>query len=148
MQFGNSTPGPWQHNPQNPSRLQGPKDETIGALYGHVVGIDNQFTNARLMAAAPTMYQYLSTQSDDKSTSIIEDISSDTLASSWTRTDDNPRLIKEDSTTLASVFGGIQGELEQRDNARLIVAAPAMRDYVQQKASNGDLEAVEIIALL
>ena len=148
MRFDNSTPGPWQHNPENPTRLQGPKDETIGALYGDVVGVDNQFANARLMAAAPTMYQYLSAQSDDKSTSIIEDISYDTFASPWTHTDDNPRRIKEDSTTLAAVFGGIQGELEQRDNARLIVAAPTMRDYVQAKASNGDLEAVEIIALL
>ena len=86
MRFDNSTPGPWQHNPENPTRLQGPKDETIGALYGDVVGVDNQFANARLMAAAPTMYQYLSAQSDDKSTSIIEDISNDTFASPWTHT--------------------------------------------------------------
>lgn len=37
---------------------------------------------------------------------------------------------------------------EQEANARLIAAAPTMREYIQRKAENGDEEAREILVAI
>ena len=53
------TPGPWAYNEQSPTRVTGADGETIAATYGGIVGIDEQVLNTRLIASAPTMYEYI-----------------------------------------------------------------------------------------
>ncbi len=143
MGIEQATQGPWKHNEGNPTRVIGPDDETVAVLYGGTVGIDQQFTNAGLVAATPTLYAFISEQASNGDTDAKKIVDSldgnDTLPSSWTYDDWNPRrIIDAESTNIASVFGGMNGDAKQSANARLIAAAPVMGDYVRAKAKTGD----------
>ena len=59
MSLQQATPGPWTHNEGNPTRIIGPDDETVAMLYGGTVGLEKQFENAALIAAAPSLYAYV-----------------------------------------------------------------------------------------
>lgn len=144
-----ATQGPWKHNEGNPTRVIGPDDETVAVLYGGTVGIDQQFTNAGLVAATPILYEYVRGQAangDIDAKQIVDSLDGDsTSSSSWHYDDWNPRrIVDAESTNIASVFGGLNGDAVQLANARLIATAPAMRDYAQAKASAGD-EAAKIV---
>ena len=53
------TLGPWNYNPQSANRLTGPNGETVAATYGGIVGAAEQNANTRLIAFAPSMYEYI-----------------------------------------------------------------------------------------
>lgn len=53
------TPGPWKYNEGNPTRIIGPGEETVAAVYGGMVGDQVQLANAQLIAAAPSIYAYV-----------------------------------------------------------------------------------------
>ena len=54
------TPGPWGYeSKQNPTRVTATKGDTVAAVYGGFVGSDEQHANARLIASAPEMYEYM-----------------------------------------------------------------------------------------
>ena len=59
------TPGPWTHKEDNPTRIIGPGDETIAAVYGGMVGDMVQLANARIIAAAPSIYEYVQNKAID-----------------------------------------------------------------------------------
>lgn len=59
------TPGPWKHKEDNPTRIMGPDDETVAAVYGGMVGDKFQLANARLIAAAPSIYEYIQNKAMD-----------------------------------------------------------------------------------
>ena len=70
------TPGPWSYERSNPTRVTGPSGETIAATYGGFVGSEQQFANARLIASAPAMYEYLfnkASTGDDDAKTVLED---------------------------------------------------------------------------
>lgn len=59
------TPGPWMYQAENtPTRVTGPKNEQIAAVYGGMVGEVEQLSNARLIAAAPALLDYIATKAD------------------------------------------------------------------------------------
>jgi hypothetical protein len=143
MGLDQATQGPWTHNEGNPTRIIGPDAETVAVLYGGAVGIDQQFANAGLVVATPVLYAYVGEQAssgDANAKQIVDSLDGDgTSSSPWHYDDWNPRrIIDADSTTIASVFGGLSGDLGQLANAKLISAAPAMRDYVQAKSDADD----------
>ena len=55
------------------------------------------------------------------------------------------RVIAPNNETVAAVYGGFVGDLEQTSNVRLITKAPLMFDYITKKANAGDTEAKDII---
>ena len=59
------TPGPWDYNEQNPSRVTAPSGATVAAVYGGMVGDSEQLANARLIAAAPAMHEYVSRKAEE-----------------------------------------------------------------------------------
>lgn len=140
MSVEQATPGPWTHNEGNPTRIIGPDDETVAVLYGGKVGIQRQFENAALIVAAPVLYQYVTQQASigDADAQQIVDTLPRGLSSAWAYDDSNPRRIIEESETIASVFGGMGGDSTQLANARLIGAAPAMRNYARARSNAGD----------
>ena len=57
----------------------------------------------------------------------------------WKYDDFNPKqIIDAESTTIASVFGRMSDDRIQMANARLIGAAPVMREYVRSRSETGD----------
>lgn len=70
------TPGPWETS----SNAKGQWDvcmEDAGDMIADLSGCDNQEANARLIAAAPTMYSYVATQAangDTNALAILESI--------------------------------------------------------------------------
>ena len=59
------TPGPWSYSPESPNRVTGPRGETVAATYGGMVGDKEQLANARLIASAPTMLEYLTRRAQE-----------------------------------------------------------------------------------
>jgi hypothetical protein len=53
------TPGPWSYNDRSANRVLGPDNQVVAATYGGAVGDGEQAANTRLIAAAPSMYEYL-----------------------------------------------------------------------------------------
>lgn len=54
------TPGPWKTDSgRTPTRIIGPGGQTVAAAYGGFVGGDVEGANARLIAAAPALLQYV-----------------------------------------------------------------------------------------
>ena len=149
MSLQQATPGPWTHNEGNPTRIIGQDDETVAMLYGGAVGIARQFENAALIAAAPSLYDYVTERasSDDDARRIVESLEGDgAIAGPWKYDDFNPRqIIDADSTTIASVFGGMGDDQIQLANARLIAAAPVMRDYARSRSEAGDEAAAALL---
>ena len=143
MNLQQATPGPWTHNEGNPTRIIGPDDETVAVLYGGAVGADRQFENAALIAATPSLYAYVVEQAsngDAAAKEIVESLAGDgDIPGPWKYDDFNPRqIIDAESTTIASVFGRMGDDKIQLANARLIGAAPVMRDYVRSRSEAGD----------
>ena len=143
MSLQQATPGPWTHNEGNPTRIIGADDETVAMLYGGAVGIGRQFENAALVAATPALYAYITEQAsggDDDAQQIVETLEGDGDTSGpWKYDDFNPRqIIDAESTTIASVFGRMGDDRIQMANARLIGAAPVMREYVRSRSETGD----------
>ena len=150
MSLQQATPGPWTHNEGNPTRIIGPDDETVAVLYGGSVGIGRQFENAALMAATPSLYSYITEQAaggDGNAQKIIESLKDDgDISGPWKYDDFNPRqIIDAEATTIASVFGRMGDDNIQLANARLIGAAPVMRDYVRSRSEAGDSAATELL---
>ena len=150
MSLQQTTLGPWTHNEGNPTRIIGPDDETVAMLYGGAVGIARQFENAALIVAAPTLYDYVTERAsngDDDARGIVESLEGDgAIAGPWKYDDFNPRqIIDGESTTIASVFGGMGDDQIQLANARLIAAAPVMRDYVRSRSEAGDEAATALL---
>ena len=150
MSLQQATPGPWTHNKGNPTRIIGPDDETVAMLYGGTVGLEKQFENAALIAAAPSLYAYVAERAstgDGGARQIVESLEGDgPISGPWKYDDFNPRqIIDSASTTIASVFGGMSDDGIQLANARLIEAAPVIRDYVQTQSEAGDDDAVELL---
>lgn len=150
MSLQQATQGPWTHNEGNPTRIIGPDDETVAVLYGGTVGIGRQFENAALMAAAPSLYSYVAecaSNGDGDARQIIESLEGDdALSGPWRYDDFNPRqIIDAESTTIASVFGRMSDDGIQLANARLIGAAPVMRDYVRTRSKAGDEAASSLL---
>lgn len=56
------------------------------------------------------------------------------------------RILASNNETVAAVYGGFFGDLEQASNVRLITKAPLMYEYIAQKAKAGDPEAKSIIS--
>lgn len=149
MSLQQATPGPWTHNEGNPTRIIGPDDETVAMLYGGAVGIARQFENAALMVAAPALYAYVAERasSDGDARGIVESLEGDgAIAGPWKYDDFNPRqIIDADSTTIASVFGTMGDDQIQLANARLIAAAPVMRNYARSRSEAGDEAATALL---
>ena len=150
MSLKQATPGPWTHNEGNPTRIIGPDDETVAVLYGGTVGIERQFENAALMAVAPSLYSYVAecaSNGDGDAQRIVESLQGDgDIPGLWRYDDFNPRqIIDAASTTIASVFGRMSDDGIQLANARLIGAAPVMRDYVQAQSEAGDQAATDLL---
>ena len=149
MSLQQATPGPWTHNEGNPTRIIGQDDETVAMLYGGAVGIARQFENAALIVAAPSLYDYVTERasSDGDARGIVESLEGDgDLSGPWGYDDFNPRqIIDADSTTIASVFGGMGDDQIQLANARLIAAAPVMRDYARSRSEAGDEAAAALL---
>ena len=146
MSLQQATPGPWTHNEGNPTRIIGPDDETVAMVYGGSVGLEKQFENAALMAATPSLYAYVAERAstgDGDAQQIVESLEGDgSVSGPWEYDDFNPRqIIDSASTTIASVFGGMSDDGIQLANARLIGAAPVMRDYVRTQSEAGDDDA-------
>ena len=146
MSLQQATPGPWTHNEGNPTRIIGPDDETVAMVYGGSVGLEKQFENAALMAATPSLYAYVTERAsngDGDARQIVESLEGDgSVSGPWKYDDFNPRqIIDAASTTIASVFGRMSDDGIQLANARLIGAAPVMRDYVQTQSEAGDDDA-------
>lgn len=59
------TPGPWSYQERNPTRVTGPNGETIAGVYGGFVGSEQQLANARLIASAPAMYEYVARRASE-----------------------------------------------------------------------------------
>lgn len=143
MGLEQATPAPWTYNEGNPTRIIGPDDETVAVLYGGTGGIDRQFANATLVAAAPVLYIYVAgraSSGDGEAKRIIDSLEGDGVpACSWRYEGVNPRrIIDAESTTIASVFGGMRDDGVQLANARLIGAVPVMRDFVRSRSEAGD----------
>ena len=143
MTLQQATPGPWTHNEGNPTRIIGPNDETVAVLYGGTVGLEKQFENAALMAAAPSLHAFVAecaSNGDGDARMIVDTLEGgDDISGPWTYDDFNPRQILDDeATTIASVFGRMSDDGIQLANARLITAAPVMRDYVRSRSEAGD----------
>ena len=149
MSLQQATPGPWTHNEGNPTRIIGQDDETVAMLYGGAVGIARQFENAALIVASPVLYAYVTERasSDGDARRIVECLEGDgAIAGPWKYDDFNPRqIIDTDSTTIASVFGGMGDDQIQLANARLIAAAPVMRDYARSRSEAGDEAAADLL---
>lgn len=150
MSLQQATPEPWTHNEGNPTRIIGPNDETVAVLYGGEVGLAKQFENAALTAASPALYSYVAEQStggDDDARAIVDALEGEgTLPGPWKYDDFNPRQITDaESTTIASVFGRMGDDQIQLANAKLIAAAPVMRDYVRSRSKAGDDAASELL---
>ena len=150
MSLQQATPGPWTHNEGNPTRIIGPDDETVAVLYGGTVGLEKQFENAALIAAAPALYAYVAEQAssgDGDAQEIVESLEGDgSVSGPWKYDDFNPRqIIDAESTTIASVFGRMSDDGIQLANARLIGAGPVMRDYVRSRSEAGDEAATGLL---
>ena len=150
MSLQQATPGPWTHNEGNPTRIIGPNDETVAVLYGGTVGLEKQFENAALMAATPSLYAYVAERAsngDGNAQQIVDALEEDCPVSGpWKYDDFNPRqIIDAESTTIASVFGRMSDDGIQLANARLIGAAPVMRDYVRSRSEAGDDDATGLL---
>ena len=64
----------------------------------------------------------------------------------WKYDDFNPRqIIDAESTTIASVFGRMGDDQIQLANARLIGAAPVLREYVRSRSKAGDDAATDLL---
>ena len=59
------TLGPWAYSEVNPSRITAPSGETVAAVYGGMVGDSEQLANARLIAAAPAMHEYITRKAEE-----------------------------------------------------------------------------------
>ena len=71
------TPGPWRHNEQSPNRVTGPEGETVAATYSGMAGSAGQLANTRLIASAPTMYEYIekkASEGDQEAMNIVSNI--------------------------------------------------------------------------
>ena len=150
MSLKQATPGPWTHNEGNPTRIIGPDDETVAVLYGGTVGLEKQFENAALIAAVPSLYSYVAEQAstgDTGAQEIVESLDgSGETGGPWKYDDFNPRqIVDAESTTIASVFGRMSDDGIQLANARLIGAAPVMRDYVRSRSEAGDEAAIGLL---
>ncbi len=150
MSLQQATPGPWTHNEGNPTRIIGPDDETVAMLYGGSVGIERQFENAALMAAAPALHNYISQRASDGDGDAKEIVKSlegeDVIPGPWRYDNFNPRqIIDSKSITIASVYGRMGDDQIQLANARLIGAAPVMRQYVRNRSTAGDESATALI---
>ena len=70
------TPGPWRYaHARTPTRIVGPRDETVAAVYGGFAGEEEQAANSRIIAAAPAMYEYVAGKAgegDEEARAIIE----------------------------------------------------------------------------
>ena len=56
------------------------------------------------------------------------------------------RILAPHGETVAAVYGGFTGIAEQVSNVRLVTAAPAMYEYIERKAADGDQEAQTIVS--
>lgn len=71
------TPGPWSYNEQSANRVLGPDNQVVAATYGGSVGDTEQAANTRLIAAAPSMYEYLASKAaggDSAAAEILESL--------------------------------------------------------------------------
>ena len=60
------TPGPWDHETKaSPTRITGPKGQTVAAVYGGFVGSQEQASNARLIALAPALLDYVAAKAKE-----------------------------------------------------------------------------------
>mgnify|MGYP001411440368 CR=1 FL=1 len=74
MDKSRHTPGPWIYNKNSANRVTGPNGATIAATYGGIVGTQEQDSNTRLIANAPTMYKYVvkrAAEGDEEAGSIV-----------------------------------------------------------------------------
>ena len=150
MSLQQATPGPWTHNEGNPTRIIGPDDETVAVLYGGAVGIGRQFENAALVVATPALYSYVAeraSEGDADAIQIADSLEGDKpISGPWKYDDFNPRqIIDAEAKTIASVFGRMGDDRIQLANARLIGAAPVMREYVQSRSETGDETATDLL---
>ena len=54
------TSGQWDYETKaSPTRITGPKGQTVAAVYGGFVGSKEQQANARLIALAPALFEYI-----------------------------------------------------------------------------------------
>ena len=56
------------------------------------------------------------------------------------------RVLGPDNQVVAATYCGFDGSEEQEANTRMIAAAPAMYGYVSTKASEGDRDALALLA--
>lgn len=64
----------------------------------------------------------------------------------WTYNPESPnRVTGPRGETISATYGGMVGDKEQLANARLISNAPAMLEYLQKRAGEGDEEARGIL---
>ena len=56
------------------------------------------------------------------------------------------RVMGPDNQVVAATYGGFAGSDEQAANTRIVAAAPAMYGYVAAKASEGDEDALALLA--
>ena len=150
MSLQQATPGPWTHNEGNPTRIIGADDETVAVLYGGAVGIGRQFENAALVAATPALYSYVAERASDGDADAIQIADSlegdKPISGPWKYDDFNPRqIIDAEAKTIASVFGRMGDDRIQLANARLIGAAPVMREYVRSRSETGDDAATDLL---
>ena len=150
MSLQQATPGPWTHNEGNPTRIIGADDETVAVLYGGAVGIGRQFENAALVVATPALYSYVAeraSEGDADAIQIADSLEGDKpISGPWKYDDFNPRqIIDAEAKTIASVFGRMSDDRIQLANARLIGAAPVMREYVRSRSETGDETAVSLL---
>ena len=71
------TKGPWSYNEESPTRVTAPEGDTVAATYGGMVGIEEQASNTRLIALAPTMYEYIvgkASEGDQEAQAIVSAI--------------------------------------------------------------------------
>ena len=56
------------------------------------------------------------------------------------------RVLSPNKQVVAATYGGFVGSGEQEANTRIVAAAPAMYGYVSRKASEGDQDAMALLA--
>ena len=56
------------------------------------------------------------------------------------------RVMAPDNQVVAATYGGFVGSDEQEANTRIVAAAPALYGYVRRRASEGDQDAIALLA--
>ena len=72
------TPGLWDYETKaSPTRITGPKGQTVAAVYGGFVGSKEQKANARLIALAPALFDYIeakANEGDEEAQALVADL--------------------------------------------------------------------------